>query len=156
MTRLVGTSILCGLLLSCVSTQTPDASAESEVQRVSDEYWANRADAKSLSQYVTEDAVLMVPGLLDAVGQDAFSELAHQRATRSSNFKVHRREFHVAGDTAYELAWYGETVRAEGDSLRMQGRYVILWKRGADGRWRIHRNLLNFSDVGPDPKVVEP
>ena len=151
MARLVWILIVCGALFSCVSTPPPAAATEQEVQQASERFWSSRGDASSLAAQLTEDAILMVPGLPDATGRTAVQELMPQRfaASRSTDFKVHRREITMAGDAAYELAWYSETHHGQGESLRLQGRYVIVWKHG-DGVWRMHRTLFNFADVRPD------
>ena len=52
----------------------------------------------------------------------------------------------MVGDTAYELAWYSETLRPHaGPSSQVTGRYLIVWKRGNDIAWRVHRNLFNLA-----------
>ena len=58
----------------------------------------------------------------------------------SRDFKIQRREIDVAGDSAYELTWFSETTKRH----HMQGRHFILWKRGPDSVWRVHRYHLQL------------
>ena len=100
---------------------------------------------------MTETAILMVPGLPDTVGRTAVREMLQKRAAslQISDFTVHRRETEVNGDSAHELGWFSAIHRGQGDTLRMEGRYLLVWQRGADGIWRVHRDLFNFSDAIP-------
>ena len=96
----------------------------------------------------------MVPGFPDVVGRNAIEAAAQQMfaSTRITDFQVKRREIKVIGDTAYELAWYSETLRGQdGSSNSIDGRYLIVWKRGSDNRWQINRNLFNFASATPHP-----
>jgi uncharacterized protein (TIGR02246 family) len=139
-------------LTACASVQPASEQSELAVQQASDRFWATRerGDARSFADQFTEDGILMIPGLADASGRTAIRELSEKRfpGTPTSDFKIQRREIQVAGDSAWELAWYEETYRGN-DPVRMRGRYLIVWKRASDGVWRVHRNLYNFSGTVP-------
>lgn len=145
--------IACGVLMSCPASQPAAEVLELEIQQASDRFWTTRqrGDASALAALITDEAILMVPGLPDAVGRNAVRDLLQERfaSIRTTDFKVHRREIRVIGDSAYELAWYSETHLGQGeDPLRLQGRYLLVWRRGGD-LWRVHRNLFNYSAVTP-------
>ena len=145
--------IVCGLLTSCAGTRPPAETARLNVQNASDEFWAirERRDASALASRFTETGIYMVPGLPDAVGRSAIRELLEKRLASGPtvDFKVHRREIDLVGDTAYELAWYSEKHHAREGSNLLEGRYAIVWLRGHDGTWRVHRYLYNFSAATP-------
>ncbi|HEY8131700.1 MAG TPA: SgcJ/EcaC family oxidoreductase [Thermoanaerobaculia bacterium] len=155
MSRHVWILIVCVALTACVTVQPATQQTELEVQQASDQFSATRerGDASSFAARFTEDGIFMVPGLSDAAGRSAVRELAQRRFTsgRINDLKIHRREIQVIGDSAYELAWYSETDRRQEQSFRLQGRHFILWKRGSDKVWRVHRYLYNFSDATPLP-----
>jgi uncharacterized protein (TIGR02246 family) len=142
-------------LTACVTVQPATQQTELEVQQASDQFSTarERGDASSFAALFTEDGIFMVPGLSDAAGRSGVRELAQQRfaSGRINDFKIHRREIQVIGDSAYELAWYSETDRRQEQPFRLQGRHFILWKRGSDKVWRVHRYLYNFSDAAPLP-----
>lgn len=54
----------------------------------------------------------------------------------------------VAGDLAYDIGYY--TIRAPDAPAGSGsgGKFVVIWKRGADGEWRIHAD--GFSPVETD------
>ena len=147
--------IVCVALTACATVQPATEQAELEVQQASDQFHATRVrgDAPSFAALFTDDGVFMVPGLPDAAGRDAVGKLAQQRfaGAQTSDFKILRREIEVIGDAAFELAWYSETDRRQGQAFRMEGRYLLQWKRGSDKSWRVHRYLYNFSDAAPVP-----
>lgn len=156
MTRLIGVLMVCLVLAGCGTATAPAAAAgaaELEVQQASDRFWATRArgDAGALAALFTDDGIFMVPGLADAAGRNAVRALLEQRFAggRTFDFVVHRREIDVSGDSANELAWYSESHQAQGQTMRMDGRYLLVWRRGGDGVWRAHRYLYNFSGATP-------
>lgn len=143
---------LCVLFIGCAtSSALSDQESERAIQEASDRFIAARqsGDASSFAAYFTDDGIFMVPGILDAAGRTAVEELAKKRFAGgpSSEFVIHRREIRAFGDLANELAWFAETS-ATGDH-RMEGRHSIVWKRGSDDVWRVHRYLYAFSDATP-------
>lgn len=140
-------------LVACATAQPAGDAAEAEIRQASERFWGarERGDASAFAAQFTEDGILMIPGMNDSVGRDAIRELSQRRFAnvKTSGFKVHRREIDVAGDAAYEVAWYSETSTSSGESYRMEGRYLNVWKRDADGAWRVQRNLYNFSAANP-------
>lgn len=154
MSRFLTFVVVCALSASCATSRlsTPDATAG--VEQASDAFWATRSqgDASLLAETFTETATFGVPGLPDAEGRNAIRELLNKRFAnvRITDFKVHHREIDVIGDRAYELGWFSEiNHHREGDPMRMEGRYLIVWKREPGAGWRVHRNFYNFSAAEP-------
>lgn len=57
------------------------------------------------------------------------------------------RERAISGDLAYDIGVY--TIRradADADAPGSRGKFIVIWKRGADGQWRIHAD--GFSGMG--------
>lgn len=155
MSRFLCALILCAALTPCASSQPSTTTAEVEVQQASDRFWATRerGDAAALVAQFTENAILMIPGLPDTAGRSAIRKLTEKRfaAAKTTDFKVQRREIQVMGGSAYELGWYSEIHRGEDEPMRLQARYLIVWKREGDRVWRVHRNLYNLSAAEPVP-----
>jgi uncharacterized protein (TIGR02246 family) len=57
-----------------------------------------------------------------------------------------------AGDYAVEIGHYSYqgTRKADSKPLSSAGRYMVLWRKDADGVWRLHRDLGNEA---PAPKM---
>lgn len=140
------------LLLALIGCATRQASQDrkSEIKQARSAFWEahGRGDARALAALVTEDAILMAPGMPDIRGRNAIRSTAEQmfEALSISDFKIERSEIEVIDDTAYEVTSYSETLHPTGGKPGVvQGRYVIVWKRGQDGVWRVHRNLFNMA-----------
>ena len=135
--------------LGC-SGRPSTAKAEAEIARSRDAFWAahERGDAVAMAAYLTEDAVLMAPGSPSVRGRTAIQAAATQMFTslRITDFKILSSEVSVLDSTAYELTSYTETLRpTAGLPSPVEGRYLIVWLRGPDGQWRLHRNLFNMA-----------
>ena len=153
MFRSLGFAFICALLTSCATAPVPTDTAEVEVRQASDEFWTTRGrgDASALAATFTETAIYGIPGLPDAEGRSAIRALLQKRfeSFRITDVQVHRREIDVIGDSAYELGWFSEIHDNETDVTRLDGRYVIVWNRDHDARWRVHRTFYNFSSATP-------
>ena len=61
-------------------------------------------------------------------------------------------ELEVYGNSAYERGTYVFAAGAIGQPATTErGRYAAVWRRGTDGRWRIHRYLENLLPRTPAP-----
>jgi uncharacterized protein (TIGR02246 family) len=142
--------ILYGMLAGSVTAQRPPSAAETDVRQASEGYWAayQAGDAAKVAAQFTETGVLMIPGLPDAEGRAAVSDVLRKRfaGLRIKEFKVTRREIDVTPDAAYELGWFVEVSQfKEDDPMQMEGRHLIVWKHAGDNRWLVHRHFYNFS-----------
>ncbi|HEX6176938.1 MAG TPA: DUF4440 domain-containing protein [Thermoanaerobaculia bacterium] len=154
MVRSLTVLTVCAMLASCATV--PAATEQKlQVEQASDQFTSTRirGDVAAFAGSFTEDGMFMVPGVQDATGRAAVRDLAQRRFAGATieDFKIHRREIDVAGDSAYELAWYSEIDRRKDQAFRMEGRYFILWSRSSDNVWRVQRFLYSFSDAAPLP-----
>ncbi|HEY3052924.1 MAG TPA: SgcJ/EcaC family oxidoreductase [Thermoanaerobaculia bacterium] len=148
--RHVALSVVVVLALLGCATHHGSDKQRSEIEQARSAFWEAhaRGDARALAALVTEDAILMAPGMPDIRGRSAIQNTAQQMFTALSitDFKIERSEIQVIGDTAYEVTSYSETLHpTSGTPGAVQGRYLIVWKRGQDTVWRVHRNLFNMA-----------
>lgn len=125
------------------------AKARADIAQARDAFWAahERGDASAMASQLTEDAVLFAQGMGAVRGRTAIEESARQMfgQLRVTNFKILEQELDVHGEAAYELTTYSETLQPTGAApSNVRGRYHIVWRRGEDGVWRVHRNLFNL------------
>lgn len=147
------TFLVIGFALTACASAVPPATPAEDVRGLvevaSDRFLAARqgGDANAFASLFTDAGIYMVPGILDAAGRNAVRELAQQMFASgpTRDFKHERREVDVAGDSGYEPGWFSETTRTH----RMHGRHFILWKRGGDNVWRVHRYHYNFAGAEP-------
>lgn len=64
--------------------------------------------------------------------------------SRTVHHRVRPEEIVVQGDTAYDWGYYeGATRLGEGKEVHWEGKYVIVWKKTADGQWKIYLDSWN-------------
>ena len=53
-------------------------------------------------------------------------------------------ELHVEGDLAYDWGYYEGAVTQDGEARPpFRGKYLIVWQRDTDGRWRMAHDMWN-------------
>lgn len=100
-----------------------------------------KRDFAGLAACYTDDAQLLPPGspavngraAIGAFWESAAAALGVKAATLTT------RELEVHGDTANEVG-EGLLKTASGDA---KVKYLVIWKRAADGVWKMHRDIWN-------------
>lgn len=119
----------------------------------------NRSDLDAAMQVFTEDAVISGQGEPDVVGAAAIRSM-YEAAIAQVGMKVvfHTEEVHTVGDLAFERGTYTVdlTDKASGAPIgRMDNRHVHVMRKGADGKWRTWRMMVN-SPRGGAPAPLPP
>lgn len=125
-----------------------DAKADESAHRAHDAYVAaiNSNDLETFLAMLTDDVVFMAPNAPRLVGKDAVREWA---APYLEAYQIHWEkttlEFIVLGDWAIEQYAYEEhdTPRGAWPVLRDTGKGINIYRRGADGAWRVARDAWN-------------
>ncbi len=95
----------------------------------------------------TQDAVLMFPGQPPVVGREAIRSAIRQivASYRFSFPSLETKEVIVSGDWAiHRFTGVAEIQpRGGGPVTRESRKYMDVWHRDADGRWRIARHIFN-------------
>ena len=101
------------------------------------------SDSTAWVDCYTDDAIFVAPGLAAIEGRAAL--LAHARQmTPLSSARIVAQTTDGEGDTAAVLgraSWVNGPRGSGGPQSRV--RFLIVWRREGDGRWRIARELLN-------------
>jgi ketosteroid isomerase-like protein len=100
-----------------------------------------RRDFSGLAACYSDDAQLLPPGSPVVAGRKAIATF-WEGAAASLGLKAATlitRELEVHGDTANEI---GDAVlkTAKGET---RVKYMVTWKREADGIWKMHRDMWN-------------
>ena len=90
----------------------------------------------------TDDAIFVGPGVPAIEGRSALLEAA--RTFRLSSVEIVADSTLGAGDFAATLGRGSWVSGPKGsDAARVRRRFLMVWRREPDGRWRIARELLN-------------
>lgn len=102
-------------------------------------------DADVVGALYTPDAHYLPPGGDIRHGRDSITAIfaSFFDGVRAAGERLHIRfdsdDRAASGDLAFDIGHY-QLNRFAGDSLlgSSRGKFVTVWRRGADGRWRIH------------------
>ena len=99
-------------------------------------------DATAWVDFYTDDAIFVGPGLPAIEGRDAFLRAAE--VVSISSMEIVAESTLGAGDFAATLGranWVNGPTGS--DSPHVRRRFLMVWRRDPDNRWRIARELLN-------------
>ena len=106
----------------------------------------NNKDAASIANQYTEDASLFPPGAPRQDGREA-AQAFWQAAIDMGlgDVELTTVEVEELGDTATDVGTVTATLPDEdGGRVTLTGKFIVLWQKGSDGRWRMHRDIWNF------------
>jgi uncharacterized protein (TIGR02246 family) len=107
---------------------------------------AKRGDTAVVGAIYAEDVVVMMPNEPAHRGRDAALKSFASAFTRAQvkEFNIKTDDVQVGGDLAVETGNYEMTLQpAGGAEIKDKGKYITVWKRQADGSWRILRDIVN-------------
>ena len=106
----------------------------------------NAGDGVAVAALYTADGILLPPGGAIVEGNQAIADFwASAIASGLANVELETMELKFVGDTATEVGYLAGTVPAEGGGTSaIAGKFIVVWKRGADGKWRLHRDIWNL------------
>ena len=119
-------------------------SIEARVKTLSESL--NGGDAASVAAHYTDDAALLPPDAARIDGREGI-QAAWQDLIDADirDIALTTQEVDVFGDVANEVGMISATAPSEdGGRVQLVGKYVAVWKRGADDTWRLHRDIWNF------------
>ena len=112
-----------------------------------------KGDTAAIGSLYTDDAVVMM------AGQPAWNGRAEMmrnggamlQAVTFSDVKFQTSSVDVAGDYAIETGTLQLTLTPKGGKPAPdKGKYVVVWKKQADGTWKVYRDISNSDN--PPPK----
>ena len=105
----------------------------------------NAGDAAAMAELYTEDGALLPPGAARVDGRDGIAALWQGYMDAGvQDLALETLEVEDRGDRASEVGTYRLTAPdGEGGRVAARGKYIVLWQRGDDGVWRLHRDIWN-------------
>lgn len=106
-------------------------------------------DTERYVTLLTDDAVLLPPNGAPVSGKEAIRTWnnAMSKQFRIVSYASVDDEVVVADDWAFRRATVDWTIApvAGGEAVRDSGKFIIIYRRGLDGSWRVARDIWNSS-----------
>jgi ketosteroid isomerase-like protein len=139
------------MLASGCNQQTPadTRAADAQTIRDLDTQWSKAVGAHDLDgtvSYYSDDASVLAPNAPIATTKEAIR--AGWAASASPgvdlSFQPTKVEVASSGDMAYDVGTYAVSMKdAQGNPVTDHGKYVAVWKKQADGKWKAVADTWN-------------
>jgi uncharacterized protein (TIGR02246 family) len=137
--------LVAGLLVFAAPACADDVKAAIEAANAKMEKDYAAGDTKAIAEAYTEDGVMLPPDASVVSGRAAIAALWQSWIDEGlKNLTLKTTEIESAGDLAYEIGDFSlEVPGKDGGMALAPGNYVVVWKRGADGVWRLKVDTWN-------------
>jgi uncharacterized protein (TIGR02246 family) len=141
--------VMCGGA-SVSHSQVPEKSAGETDIRDRDVAWEEAVQAKDFDRvlaFYRDDCVGIFTGLPISIGKAGMRDI-WQRILSRKQLSLHWKPTHIelaqSGELAYDFGSMTLTyVDAKGAKVDFVGKYVVVWKKEADGQWRVAVDASN-------------
>ena len=105
----------------------------------------NGGDSAGVAALYTADAALFPPGAARVDGRAAIQAFWQGAIDDGiTALSLEAVEVEESGDLAMEVGSFSLAVPGEGgQQTTVFGKYIVVWKKGADGVWRLYRDIWN-------------
>lgn len=135
------------------STAAAAARASADTIRSLEQQWsqaAGRHDATAFASFYAADGTIFPPGSPEVTGSDAIQKLISQViGDTTSTVSFQPTAVYVAASN--DMAWDHGTVAITSAAGVAPGKYVVVWKRGSDGSWKVAADIFNLNAPPPAP-----
>jgi uncharacterized protein (TIGR02246 family) len=146
------------LLFSCIASAA-DTNVIEQNLRDLDDQWSATAGAKDLEKTVSfysEDAIVMPPNASAATTREAIRKVWQDLLASPGlviRWKTTKVEVAKSGDLACLSGTYELTMNdASGKSVNDHGKYVEVWEKQSDGKWKCGTDIWNSDLPAPGEK----
>jgi ketosteroid isomerase-like protein len=108
---------------------------------------ASRKDPEALGSLYDENAVLMPKQEEPVIGKAAIGDY-YRKLFANPHYvpftvKFESNSFHVVSDIAIDTADFDGELTRDGKPIRFHGKFLLAWKKQADGSWKIFRYMFD-------------
>ena len=150
----MGFSSLLFLMIGCAPEDGPDTQADEAAINAIWSTYVSSLEAGDIDAWLslwTEDGVQMPPNEPPVIGKSQL-RARNGGALDVLTVEIHitNQEVGVTGDWAFSRGVYTATFSPKDGSepIPVDGKFMTILKRQADGGWKIHRDIFN-SNVAP-------
>ncbi len=141
-------SFWCSLLVVALMSLPAAAEDVRAVIEKGGEAWMaafNAGDAAGVAALYSETAMLLPPDATQIQGRQAVQDTFQAWIDDGlKDIVFETLEVEASGDLAYEVGLYSVKVPAENDQMTTAtGNFLVVWKKEADGVWRLYRDTWN-------------
>jgi ketosteroid isomerase-like protein len=161
-TKFVLAGCIALLSLTFIGTATAADTKIEQALRDLDTQWSKDAGAKDLDKtvsYYAEGATVMPPNASAAMTKEAIRSAWKEMLTTPGaaiSWKATKVEVTKAGDFAYVSGTYEEAMTdASGKPVNDRGKYVEIFKKQADGTWKVVADIWNSDLPASAPAAPE-
>ncbi len=149
---------------ACGQQQTPPdtRAADESAIRDLDAQWSKTAGANDVDgtvSYYSDDASVLPPNAPVATGKQAIRAVWASFLVPGTSVSWQPTKVEVArsGDLAYAMGTYQSTMKdSRGKPVADHGKYVEVWKKQADGKWKTVADIFNSDVPPPAPPEKKP
>ena len=144
--------ILTALLGLFVNASTAQPHSDSTAIMAQADRWvefARAENAEGVASIYAEDAMLIPPKAPPISGRERILALfKKQYANSETSFRFQTHELKTAGNWAYRRGSYEVTyIPTNGKKMKRKAKFIDIWHKGADGEWRIARDIWNHTPL---------
>jgi len=142
-------------LVACQPADTFDAAAaKAEIEAVNAK-WAEAVanqDAEALAALYTENAWALPPNHEAVRGREGVRDFMEGLFDMGfQEVSLVTREIMGHGNMAHEVGTFTATIAMGDDgTIEDKGKYLVIWHKGQDGQWRLHRDIWNSNTPLPE------
>lgn len=144
---------LAGALLIVLAVPANAESPRDEIEAalITFETAFNGGDAAAVAAHYAEDAAVFPPDAARVDGRTGIQTFWKGAMDAGlADLKLKAVEVHGDGDLAFEVGEVSFSAPdGSGGRSTANGKYVVVWKRGPDGTWRLYRDIWNANPVTP-------
>ncbi len=144
---------LCFFLSACQKEAMVEVGLNDEneaaIRKVVEEYLvltnaAEKDHTALVEHYYAKDATVLAPNMPSVTGHAALVSF-FEEFPPYENFKLEIVELDGQGDLAYVWGTYAMDIMLPETEMAMHdvGKYVEVWKKQADGNWKVHLDIFN-------------
>jgi uncharacterized protein (TIGR02246 family) len=149
MRKLFLLALMLLLALPVTANDTEEARIKAAVEDRYQEWLAaeNKKDAAAVTNLYDENAVLMPKAEEPVLGKAAIGEY-YKKLFASPNFvpftlTTNWNSFHVVNDIAIATVLFEGDLTRNGKQIHFRGKELLVWKKQADGSWKIFRYMFD-------------
>ncbi len=144
-------------LTSCA--KKADVAAETDAVRKADADWSTAMQSKNVDEfmkYFAADGVLMMPNMAAMNGAETIrSSISPMMPSMNVSWTATNAEVAASGDLAYTTGTYQASMTMpDGTTHPDNGKYATIWKKQADGSWKVVVDIFNSDVAMPMPEAA--